>query len=237
MTDTKLATSTKPQDFWLSYLNEAGRFNQWVLSTFASDLGPNVLEVGCGTGNFTVLMAEQGHRVTGIDIDEDYVEMAGRRLFRFPDARVLRADVTSLELDETYDTVVMLDVLEHIRDDISLLVSLKRALCPGGRLILKVPAGQWLYGPMDEAIGHYRRYDKKSLAWTLEAAGFAPIRQHYFNIAGTLGWWLNGRLLKRTTPPGEQLRAFEMLVPAFRLMEGMVPPPFGLSLIASARPA
>jgi hypothetical protein len=69
---------------------------------------------------------------------------------------------------------------------------------------------------------------------TFRAAGLAPLSLCHFNVAGTLGWWLNGKVLKRTTPPGEQVKAFETLVPLFRAAESIVPPPFGLSLIGIA---
>jgi hypothetical protein len=85
---------------------------------------------------------------------------------------------------------------------------------------------------MDQAIGHYRRYNRKTLASALRSAGFVPGRQSYFNFFGILGWLLNGRLLKRVTPPAEQLGLFERLVPIFRAIERLVPLPTGLSLIA-----
>ena len=223
------------QDFWLSNLGEAGRFNRWVLSRFARHLGQDVLEVGCGVGNFTVLMAAEGRRVTGIDIEPSYVETARQRLAAFPNANVACGDATSAEWAERFDTVVALDVVEHIADDRAFLARLRAVLKPGGKLVLKVPAGAWLMSPMDRAVGHHRRYDKRSLAETLAAAGLAPVSLTHFNVAGTLGWWLNGRVLRRMTPPGEQVKAFEALVPLFRAAEAIVPPPFGLSLIAIAQ--
>jgi len=222
------------QDFWLSNLSEADRFNRWVLSRFARHLGEDVLEVGCGSGNFTVLMAAAGRRVTGIDIEPAYVEAARRRLAQFPHARVSCGDATAAEWSERFDTVVALDVVEHIEDDRAFLARLAAVLKPGGTLVLKVPAGRWLMSPMDRAVGHFRRYDKRSLAETLRAAGLAPVSLTHFNMPGTLGWWLNGKLLGRTTPPGEQVKAFEALVPLFRAAEAVAPPPFGLSLIGVA---
>ena len=222
------------QDFWLANLGEADRFNRWVLSRFERHLGEDVLEVGCGSGNFTVLMAARGHRVTGIDIDPGYVETARRRLAKFTGARVTCGDATAADWSERFDTVVALDVVEHIENDREFLARLARALKPGGKLVVKVPAGPGLMSTLDEVVGHYRRYDRRSLAATLRAAGLAPLSLSHFNVAGTLGWWLNGKVLKRTTPPGEQVKAFEALVPLFRAAEAMVPLPFGLSLIGVA---
>ncbi len=221
-----------PQDFWLDHLASAGKFNAWVFDNFKDALGENVLEIGCGSGNFTSLIARQSPRVTAVDIHEPYVATAQRRLASFPGVQVICDDATTRQWDETFDTVVLLDVLEHIENDVSFLRSLAKCLRPGGRLILKVPAAPWLYSPMDQAIGHHRRYDRDSLARSVREAGLEATRQTHFNMAGMLGWWLNGKVLKRVTPPAEQLDLFERLVPAFQLFENVIPLPIGLSLIA-----
>lgn len=220
------------QDFWLAQLSSAGHFNDWVFARFANHLGGDVLEIGCGSGNFTTLIAARARHVTAVDIHQPYVEAAQRRVARHPHVRVFCADATAVQWAETFDTVILLDVLEHIADDAGFLLSLRRCLKPGGRLILKVPAGRWLYSPMDKAIGHYRRYDRRTLAAVLRAAGLVPVDQSYFNLFGILGWWLNGRVLKRITPPAGQLGLFERLVPLFRLVEDALRLPLGLSLIA-----
>jgi SAM-dependent methyltransferase len=220
------------QDFWLDRLGVAKRFNAWVFSRFRRHLGRNVLEVGCGSGNFTTLIAAEGYAVTGCDLHAPYVEIARDRLEAYPRARVVCADATQAEFDGGYDTVVLLDVLEHIEDDVGFLTRLRATLRPGGRIILKVPAYQWLFCGMDAAIGHYRRYDRTSLRETLRAGGFDVVEQRYFNVFAVLGWFLNGKLLKRTTPPAEQLAAFERLVPFFRFFEAATRIPAGISLIA-----
>jgi len=220
------------QDFWLDKLGVAHRFNAWVFSCFRRYLGRNVLEVGCGSGNFTTLIAADGHKVTGCDLHAPYVEIARARLAAYPEARVLCADATQAEFGGGYDTVVLLDVLEHIEDDVGFLTHLRATLLPGGRIILKVPANRWLFCGMDTAIGHYRRYDKSSLRDKLRAGGFEVVEQLHFNAFAAFGWFLNGKILQRTTPPAEQLAAFERLVPLFRFVEGAGRMPFGISLIA-----
>ena len=224
----------RAQDFWLENLGEAERFNRWVLSRFEHHLGEDVLEVGCGSGTFTVLMAARGHRVTGIDIDPSYVETAKQRVAKFSGCRVACGDATAADWPERFDTVVALDVVEHIEDDHAFLRRLARVLRPGGKLVVKVPAAPSLMSTLDRVVGHHRRYDKASLRETFRDAGLTPLSLSHFNVAGTLGWWLNGKVLKRTTPPGEQVKAFETLVPLFRAAESIVPPPFGLSLIGVA---
>jgi trans-aconitate methyltransferase len=222
------------QDFWLESLAEAGRFNRWVLSRFERHLGAEVLEVGCGSGNFTVLMAARGHNVTAIDVEPDYVARAKRRLAGYPNARVSVGEVGALVWRQRFDTVVALDVLEHVADDGAVLARLAAALKPDGKLVLKVPAARWLHTRMDDALGHRRRYDRASLAAKLRSSGFEPIESRHINMAGALGWWFNGKLLRRDSPPAEQVKLFNALVPVFRAAEAVLPLPLGLSLITVA---
>jgi SAM-dependent methyltransferase len=225
------------QDFWLDQLGQAQAFNRWVFSHFAQHLQGDVLEIGCGSGNFTVLMAAAGHRVTGVDLHAPYVDTARARLAGYPAVSVMCADATSSEFEAQYDTVVMLDVLEHIEDHIGFMTKLRGALRPGGRIILKVPAYQWLMCDMDRAIGHFRRYDRPMLKAALAQAGFDLVEQHYFNLPAVAGWLVNGKILGQTTPPAEQLAAFERLVPLFKWLERALPVPAGVSLIAVGRVA
>jgi SAM-dependent methyltransferase len=225
----------RPQDFWLDHLGASTRFNNWVFDSFAKALRGRVLEIGCGTGNFSTLIAGAGHAVTAIDIQEPYVETARQRLAPFPGCAAICADATRLDLAERFDTVVLLDVLEHIENDREFLVRLGAGLATGGNLVLKVPAGHWLYSQMDRAIGHHRRYDRSGLRQVLESAGYEPVSVTAINLFGIFGWWLNGKLLGRTIPPGEQLGLFERLVPAFRTVEQTLHTPWGLSFVAIAR--
>jgi SAM-dependent methyltransferase len=222
------------QDFWLESLAGAGRFNRWVLSRFERHLGAEVLEVGCGSGNFTVLMAARGHNVIAIDVEPAYVARAKQRLANYPNACVSVGDASALEWPRRFDTVVALDVLEHVGDDGAVLARLAAALKPGGKIVLKVPAGRWLHTRMDDALGHRRRYDQALLAAKLRGLGFEPIMIRPINVAGALGWWFNGKILSRASPPAEQIRLFDTLVPIFRAAEAIIPLRIGLSLIAVA---
>jgi SAM-dependent methyltransferase len=219
------------QGFWLDELGEAKHFNSWVADLIAPGVHGNVLEIGCGTGNFTGLLARHANSVVAVDLDAEFIATARQR---WTDPRIgfHCCDATTEGWKAQFDTIVMLDVLEHLEDDVGFLQSLRRALRPGGRLVIKVPSGSWLYGTMDRAIGHYRRYSKKSLGLTLHNAGFCSRASFYFNRLGVLGWWLNGRVLKRLTPPAAQVKTIEKLVPILRQTERFFLFPFGLSLIA-----
>jgi SAM-dependent methyltransferase len=223
------------QDFWLESLGRAERFNAWVAGLVAPAVSGRVLEIGCGTGNFTGLLAGRATSVTAVDLNPEYVEAARRRWSGDPRLSFHCGDATAADWEAEFDTIVLLDVLEHIEDDAGFLGALYRALRPGGTLILKVPSGEWLYGSLDRAIGHHRRYTKASLGRVLQSAGYLDPDCRYFNWLGILGWWLNGRVLGRTTPPAAQVGMIEKLVPLLQGIERAVPLPLGLSLIAVSR--
>lgn len=222
------------QAFWLAHLGAADRFTSWVVSEIRPYLGRAILEVGCGTGTFTRLLAAGAERVRALDIDPDFVAQARATLEAAPHVEVECGDVTQARLPQEFDTVVLLDVLEHIDDDVGLLRKLHAALVPGGRIVVKVPAIPSLFCPMDAAIGHHRRYSRRTLVQALQAGGFAPIACRPFNAAAIAGWWLNGKVLKRTVPPAEQVSLFDRLVPLLSRAERLLRPPVGLSLIAAA---
>lgn len=225
------------QSFWLDNLKSATHYNRWIFSQILPHLGDEILEVGCGNGNFTALLAQQSSQVTALDLNQDYANAAMQRLQSSPNVKVLVADATQVTWTRCFDTIVLLDVLEHIAADVQLLRQLSQGLQAGGKLIVKVPALSWLYSPMDRAIGHYRRYSQQSLLETFRQAGFADPKIWYFNAAGIPGWWLNGRLLHRTTPPAEQIDWFDRAVPMLAAIESRVPVPIGLSLFAIASKA
>jgi len=132
---------------------------------------------------------------------------------------------------ERLDTIVCLNVLEHIDDDRASLSALRALLRPGGRVVLLVPALRALYGTLDRALGHVRRYVPDELSGKLRTAGFGVIHVEYFNLAGVPGWWLAGRVLRRRLIPTGALRWYDALVPLFRL-ERILPWRIGQSLIA-----
>lgn len=224
------------QALWLERLDEAANFTRWVGEEIRPFLRGRVLEVGCGSGTYTDLLARSCEAVVGIDLDPAFAAAARRRFAEHPRVQIMEGDARRLPDLGRFDTIVMLDVLEHIEDDVGALAELGRKLAEGGRLVLKVPAHPALYGALDAAIGHHRRYGRRSLTAAAERAGLALVHCKFFNLAAAPGWWLNGRVLKRSDPPEGQLRLYDRLVPAFRLLDRFTGPPFGASLIAVAEP-
>ena len=127
-----------------------------------------------------------------------------------------------------------LNVLEHIDDHRSTLMDCAHVLPPGGRLVLLVPAMPALYGTLDKALSHFRRYDREPLRRLLIESGFEVESLEYLNRIAVFGWWLSSRVLKRTVLPKDQLALFKLMMPLLKLEERR-PPSFGLSLLALAR--
>ena len=213
------------------------RYDDWLFDEFKPYVGRRILEVGCGLGNLLIHFTDR-ELVVGIEPSDDVVRQVRDRFAQYPNIVVMSLGITDsqvLELaDKQLDTVISLNVFEHIEDDILALKNTFHLLRPGGKLILIVPAHQQLYGQIDRSIGHYRRYTKTSMKFTVEQAGFTILTQKYINILGALGWWVNSRLLQRHVPPSGQLRLFNSLVPALRWFEKIIPTPFGISLLTVA---
>ena len=136
------------------------------------------------------------------------------------------------QLNSGADTVVCINVPEHIRDDRGTLRNFHEVLRPGGRLVLLVPAIPLLFSTLDEALDHHRRYTRPRLVHKMEGAGFRLIESRYLNFFGIAGWILSGKILRRRILPSTLLGLFNTLVPAFRAFERLTGPPIGLSVIA-----
>ncbi len=216
---------------------------EWQLSLFRPFLGQRLLEVGCGLGTNLELLAPR-ERAFGIDIDPDVLDFARRRLAGLSGIGFLLADLGRLEpealqhlREQRFDTIVCLNVLEHINDDAAALRTLSDLICPGGALALLVPAHQWLYGPYDALDGHFRRYSARQVGQRLTDAGFDVVWTRYFNAVGALGWWVQYRLLRRSIHGEGAFGMMNRLVPLMRRLEAVCPPWFGLSVAALGRKA
>ncbi len=223
----------------LERMATAPAFNRWMYDRLRPWIGQRVLEVGSGIGNMSQFFSDR-ERVVLTDTEPWYREQLRARFGG-------RSHVTVAELvlpdgaralgGETFDTVVCLNVLEHIEDDRGSLATMRRLLAPSGHLVLLVPALPFLYGSLDAALGHYRRYTPRLLRERYREAGLAVRHLEYFNLAGVPGWWFTGRVLRRPLIPTGAPKAYDRLVPLFRL-ERLLPWRLGQSLIAiGQRPA
>lgn len=222
--------------FTLGVLERAAKYNRWLYNMIEPYLGERILEVGAGMGNISRLMS--GHRLLVVtDEERNYLLYLEAAFGKFQNIFVHFFDLNQepgVEIREFhFDTIVCMNVLEHIEDDLQALRRLRSLLVPGGRLVLLVPAMRRLYGSLDRFLGHHRRYEKPDLRGRLEQEGYRIHVLRYLNMIGALGWFVTARLLKRRTLSISGLRFFDLLVPLLKLEEKVIPP-FGLSVLAVA---
>lgn len=218
----------------LERLGAAPNFNRWMFERVRPWIGDRVLEIGSGIGNLSQFLLDRP-RLVLTDTAPDYLKRLRERFGGLPNVEVMRLYLPTVDgpvAAERFDTIVCLNVLEHVADDHASLAAMRSLLAPGGRLVLLVPALPVIYGTLDEALGHVRRYTPRELRVKYAAAGLAVRHMEYFNLAGIPGWWFVGRLLRRRLLPEGSLRWFDALVPLFRL-ERLLPWRVGQSLIAT----
>lgn len=220
----------------LDRLTRAPRFTRWMADAIDPYVGQRVLEVGAGTGNMsTNLMPRAIYWAT--DVNPSYLDYLVTLRATRPYMRVAHTNAMQGETfpaGQRFDTVVCLNVVEHVQDDLAALENIRNALENGGRAVILVPCGPGLYGTLDEVLGHCRRYTEETLRDVAERAGFRVERMLKFNKAGVPAWWLNGRILRRRTFGIGQIRILNALTPLFRMVDGWLPLP-PLSLIAILR--
>lgn len=134
--------------------------------------GASILEVGCGEGAVAARLARR-YDYLGVELDAASAATAAGRLAVIGRGEVRHGDLSSVEPARTFDLVLAFEVIEHIEDDVAALADWVRRLRAGGRLIVSTPAYQSRYGPMDELVGHFRRYEPARLAELLRDAGLS----------------------------------------------------------------
>jgi SAM-dependent methyltransferase len=195
-----------------------------------------VVEIGCGHGNFTNLLLDCATDFVGAtDLDASSLTIVRDRSGDDIRLKTKLHDVCEPVDDELRDwradTIVSVNVLEHIQDDLLALRHMGEILVPGGRVLLIVPAHPWAYGTMDRCLGHYRRYTAASLRRLFREAGLTVVTQRHLNVLGLLGWVVNGSLLRKCVPPEGQLRMLNQVIPILRHLERILRPPLGISLL------
>jgi len=199
-----------------------------------------VLEIGCGTGHNLAMLGEFG-KLDACELDAIARGMASDRLGR----PVLEARLPDLSMFKpaSYDLIALLDVLEHVPDDLGSLKAIRGLLKPGGALVLTVPANKWMWSAHDVTHHHFRRYTKRELARLFRQAGYDIQLHSYFNTllfpavaAARLVGKLRGNETADDAMPGERVN--EILNKVFGFESGLIgrlPMPFGVSLIAILR--
>jgi len=220
----------------LESLDGASNYAGWIFGLLAPSLGAEVLEVGAGHGTFSDRVAPHVRRLVALDLSERCAEILRERFAERPNVEVVHGDIGAAARLGPFDTAILVNVLEHIEDDDTVLRQLHDLLRPGGRLVLWVPAFPALYSHFDRKIGHYRRYRRPTLTRQLDSAGFDVLTARYVNLLGAFAWFLVVRVAKRLpASPRTVLLLDRFVVPVVRFLERFWKVPVGQSLFVVAK--
>ncbi len=222
----------------LDAMAHAINYHNWVLSELDPYLGENVAEVGAGSGNFSafLLKSQKLKKLTSLEPDTIACNLYRENI---SDSRAEIVNGFFSDVCKNYpnyfDSIVYVNVLEHVPNDRSELANVYSSLKSGGRVCIFVPALPFLYSDHDKEIGHFRRYTKKNLKKVLEEAGFEVEKIKYMDIIGIVTWFLVFKLFKMSPGGGNVSFYDKFITPILRVLESLVPPPIGKSLLAIGR--
>jgi 2-polyprenyl-3-methyl-5-hydroxy-6-metoxy-1,4-benzoquinol methylase len=208
--------------------------------------GRSVLDLRCLSGHLSVSLAQKGFAVTALDAYPGAVQMTNARAREhgLPDIAE-EWDLTRLAErmgDARFDTILCVDVLNHVADDAATLADATKLLAPDGRIVLAVPALHRLLGARDRKLGHLRRYSKPQLIALLEGAGLRAVEVRHWNLLALPFQFLWEGVLRRELKdkarygPENAIGAFgnRVLGVWYVRVENRIRPPVGVSLFAVA---
>lgn len=215
--------------------SDASNYICWIVDLCRPHLGQRILEIGAGKGDFSEHFSKHSH----VYVTEISSRSKRELLTRFKDServQVAEVDLFSPQQSMKFDSVVMINVLEHIEQDEEVLRGVQRLLNPGGSIVLYVPAHWLLYSRFDNQIGHFRRYTSREVEGILTSAGFRQVSSRYVNSIGAIGWFVVCRVLRRKASEKSSVALMDkVVIPVVRKVESRVRLPFGISVFATAR--
>lgn len=218
----------------LEIMSKAKNYNRWLFTQILPWLTSPVAEVGAGTGTFSQMISSSSLSVTAIDQNQDYLSSIQKK---DPKISVIKANLEVpllANLKNKFSSVIAINVIEHITDDLQAISNIYSILKPSGKAVILVPAHMWTFNLLDKNLGHVRRYNARSMTSLLKSAGFSIIKVRYLNALGLFGWWFNGTILRKPIIPESQLRFFDLYFPFIKFLEKFIRLPIGLSLLVIA---
>lgn len=226
----------------LEILAEALHYQEWIADQFRPYLHGRVMEIGAGVGTMAEKWLAFSNKLHLVEPAKNLFPLLQNKFHSYPDV-ILHPGHLEEVLSENpelvskaFDAVIMINVLEHIKDDSHVLSLAQQMLLPDGYLLIFVPAMPVLYGSLDREFGHYRRYTKAGLASVCQEAGYAITCIRYFDSLGAFPWWFVNRVLCSSGLNPVMAKIYDRLVvPWMRRVEKAIPPPFGKNLVLVGR--
>jgi len=216
----------------------AMNWKRYVNSLIGKYIIGDVLEVGSGIGSNTGLLHHPDHRKwLCLEPDASLFQALKQTIYAcgIDNCYSQNGTIEALGQEQLFDSILYLDVLEHIMKDREEMIKASQHLQIGGYLIILAPAYQWLFTPFDEAIGHYRRYSKSTLKEILPNS-IGIVKLIYIDCVGLLAILGNKLLLKQSQPKLQQIKIWDgLMVPISRRLDSILGYRFGKSIIMIAR--
>ncbi len=222
----------------LEAVGEAKNYYEWIIDFFAARIGKRAVEAGAGIGTVSdlILRRARPRELLLIEPDNGNARMLREHFQKDDRVVVHHGYLEELAPSLKADSVIAVNVLEHVERDADFLRAAHEALVDSGYLLLLVPALPAIFGSLDRAFDHFRRYTRSGLREQLLDAGFEIETLRYLNILGVAAWFVSGRIFHRSTLRRAQVRFYDRrVIPWLRALEGRFQPPIGQSLLAIAR--
>lgn len=233
-----LSMSQNELSYNLTHWEYIDRYSLWMYHIYRDYVGKRTLEIGAGMGRNIKFYIDQCDEVVASDIFPSQVDYMKNRFRGYSQFHAVLLDIMEDQMDayiERFDTILCINVLEHLPDDYLAVRKMKSLLKWGGYLVLMVPAWQKLYCKMDENVGHYRRYDRGRLNGIAKASGLKAVKHHYFNGMGIVPYWMKGmRRIEQNESFSSSLnennaRLYNLASVILEPIEKIFPPKWGLT--------
>jgi phospholipid N-methyltransferase len=223
----------------LEMMSFARNYYRWMMSYFAPFTGEHVIEIGAGCGNVTDMLIRHGAKhIIAMEPSDNMYTILEDKFRHSSSVTTVKAFLSSgkLRAEDKADSIIYINVLEHIENDFEELLLARDFLSDGGRLLIFVPALPFLYGTFDSAVGHFRRYTKHGLLRLVRRAGYDVLQCRYFDMPGAAAWWMLFRLLRRKAFTSNNIAFYDTyVVPIIRRLEKHIEPPLGKNLLLIAQ--
>lgn len=227
----------------LEAMSFAINYHKWIIDEFRPLLGKDIVEVGAGTGDFSMLLLEEKPNSLSLVEPSEMFEILQVKIAEKPNGTKIRkfdsifANIAEvIKIEQKPDSIIYVNVMEHIEDDKKELKIIHETLAPNGRVFIFVPALKFLYGEFDKKIGHFRRYTKPELVEKVEETGFEILQVKYFDILGIAPWFIKYQLLRSSSLESSAVEVYDkFVVPFAKKFESFSTPMIGKNILLIAQ--